>query len=123
MLVSQLLDTVNDEEYVEKILRGATLKIAYHRKNFVETKAEGIDFNGDLERHKVFTQFRLPADLQKFFKVIHKNRNDSNSKPSIGPKHKGWTVMDFLNSKNSKFDLCWDVECRWLTPSRSEYPK
>ncbi|KAH5324478.1 hypothetical protein HBI12_092410 [Parastagonospora nodorum] len=122
MLVSELLDLVGDQAYVEKILKGATVKIAYHRKNFVETQADGIDFNGDLERTKVFVQFGAPADVQKFFKTIEKDRKDPKSVKTTDQNDAGRTVSEFfakeakikgLDAKKNKWEkLCVNVGTR-----------
>ena len=97
VLVSELLNLVGDQAYVERILRGATVKIAYHRKNFVETKADGIDFNGDLERTKVFVQFGAAANVQKFYKTIEKNHKDPTSVKTTDMNDVGRTVSDFFS--------------------------
>jgi hypothetical protein len=87
---------------VENILRGATVKITYLRKNFEQTKAEGVDYNGDLERSKVFTQFGARANDQKFFKVLQKKRSDPNRERELDPKHtNGRTVLDFFQKGES----------------------
>ena len=110
MLVSELLAVIDDQDYVEKILRGATVRITYHRINFVQTQDQDIDYNGELERSKIFTQFGAPANMQKFYKIKEAKRKDLNSTRETDPNDKGTTVLNFF--QNSKLHDRSEVTAR-----------
>jgi hypothetical protein len=86
--------------YIEKLLKGATVKIQYIRQNFQEDLDAGIDANTDENRLKIFKQFGLRADSQKFFALKERKKGDKGKQ--IDPRDRnGTSVFDhFKNGTN-----------------------
>jgi hypothetical protein len=93
-LVSEMLSLIRDPVYVERMLRGARVRIVYKRQEFEETKKQGYSMNDSLPRTKVFQQFGETANFQKFFAVLEKS--DPSGERSIGSNDRGTTVLQYF---------------------------
>jgi eukaryotic translation initiation factor 2C len=85
----------NDTKYVEKMLKGKTVRIIYERENYDEDKSK-VDPNGDLARTKVFQNFGLSATKQQFFNIL-RDENDPNKK-TVDPEDEGTFVSEFFET-------------------------
>lgn len=80
VLVSELLAMMwNDKDRVEKVLKGTSVKIIYRHKTFEDSKAQGVDFNQDLDLTKVFLHSGMAMDEQKFYNTVKKDSKDPRS--------------------------------------------
>jgi hypothetical protein len=98
-LVSEMLTTLNNNRnYVERMLRGARVKITYKRQEYEETEGQEFSMNDDLPRTKIFQQFGEVASLQKFFTVLERNEDDPNSERSVADDDNGTSVLQYFKS-------------------------
>jgi hypothetical protein len=81
-LVSDMLYLINDWVYVERMLKGARVRIVYKRQEFEETQKQGYSMNNEFPRTKVFQQFGEVAGIQKFFMMLEKS--DPSGQRSVG---------------------------------------
>jgi hypothetical protein len=89
----------------------------HRHKYFEDSKAEGVDFNQDLERTKVFLHFSMAMDEQRFYDSVKKDPKDPKSERIT--KGGGRTVLAFFTKGMRDF-----AECRFradvLQMSRSK---
>jgi len=96
ILVSEILRMLSkSKKYVETMLRGARVRLAYRRLEFKETMEEGISMNDNLQCTKVFQQFGTQAGRQKFFTVLANNSGDQDSTHTVKPADSGTTILNY----------------------------
>ena len=99
ILVSEFLSMLpKSKKYVETILRGTRVRLAYRRQEFKEIM-EGIPVSDDLQRTNVFQQFGTQAGKQKFFTVLANNSGDQDSTRIIKPADIDTTILKYFQSK------------------------
>jgi hypothetical protein len=104
MLVSELLSQhPDDQDYVEKMLRGKKVRIIYKRKP--KDDESEIDPNSDLARTKIFKHFGLPARDQKFYVMDPKDEQDPTAARQIKQGALGRTVLDFITNGDTPPEL------------------
>jgi hypothetical protein len=86
-LVSEMLQLIRDPIYVERMLKGARVKIMYKRQEFGETKEQGYSMNDELPRTKLFQQFGEVAGTQKFFTMLTGCRYERPDARDIRQRH------------------------------------
>ncbi|KAF7573426.1 eukaryotic translation initiation factor 2C 2 [Pyrenophora tritici-repentis] len=97
ILVSEFLRMfLNKRRYVETMLRGASVRLAYQRQEFKETIEEGISMNGDLQCTKFFQQFGLEAGKQKFFTILACDPDNRDSARTVNHADTGTTILKYF---------------------------
>ena len=100
ILVSEFLRMLpKGKRYVETMLRGARVRVAYRRQEFKETVKEATSINENLQRTKVFQQFGTQAGKQKFFTVLANNPGDQDSTRTVKPADTGTTILKYFQGK------------------------
>jgi hypothetical protein len=84
----------SQEKYISQLLHGATVRILYQRDSFDNSD---IDYNSEAAQLKIFTQFGLPANEQRFFKMLEKK---DNMPRKSDPEDAGMSVLEYF--ENSK---------------------
>lgn len=78
---------------VEKLLKGAMLRISYSRANY---EGSDVDYNSEEKRTVMFTQFGKGAKAQKFFKLL----DEEKGKPrKVDPNDQGTSVWDYFKER------------------------
>lgn len=81
-------------KYVEKLLKGAIVRITYRRQNW---EGSNMDVNAEENRRKIFKHFGFEARRQKFFEMSKDKKGETD------PNDKGTTVYNFLQKQNVQF--------------------
>lgn len=84
--------------YVAQLLQVASLQILYIRGTYEDSE---IDYNSEAAPLKVFTQLRMPAKEQKFYKLLDAKKNE---KRKADPADKGTFVYDYFTKSKLATD-------------------